>query len=85
MSERVDASQLMPLAAMLGVQTVEATAEQVRLRLPWSAEVCTSGGVMHGGATMALSDTEVRDSGGRLVARTPQAQLVLSPRDPKAL
>ncbi len=57
MSETANASQLMPLAAMLGVQTVEATAEQVRLRLPWSAEVCTSGGVIHGGAIMALSDT----------------------------
>jgi uncharacterized protein (TIGR00369 family) len=124
---------MMPLAGLLGVEAVEATAEQVRLRLPWSAGVCTSGGIMHGGAIMALADTagallaflnlpqgaagttttdsqtrflgsvraghaeasarvlhkgrtliavdtEVRDSAGRLVARTSQAQLVLSPR-----
>jgi len=137
MSEAAPAEQMMPLAATLGVQTVEATTEQVRLRLPWAPEVCTSGGIMHGGAIMTLSDTagallaflnlppgsagttttdsqtrflgavraghaeavsrvlhrgrtliavdtEVRDSGGRLVARTSQAQLVLSPPDPRA-
>ncbi len=133
MSDIPNVSQMMPLAGLLGVEAIEATAELVRMRLPWSAGVCTAGGIMHGGALMALSDTsgallaflnlpegaagttttdsqtrflgavrfghaeavsrvlhkgrtiiavdtEVRDSSGRLVARTSQAQLVLSPR-----
>jgi 1,4-dihydroxy-2-naphthoyl-CoA hydrolase len=126
-------SKLMPLAGLLGVEAVAASLDQVHLRLPWSAGVCTAGGIMHGGAVMALADTagallaflnlppgspgttttdshtrflgavrdgradavarllhrgrtiiavdtEVRDAGGRLVARTTQAQLVLAPR-----
>ena len=34
--------------------------------------------VLHKGRTLIVVDTEVRDPGGRLVARTSQAQLVLS-------
>ena len=47
----------MPLAALLGVELVEASAELVRGRLAWSPERCTAGGIMHGGAIMALADT----------------------------
>ncbi len=125
--------ELMPLAGLLGVEAVSVSAEEVCLRLPWSPQVCTSGGVMHGGAIMALADTagawlavlnlpegaagttttdsstrffagvregaaeatarllhkgrsllaldtEIRDGSNRLVARTSQAQLVLSSR-----
>ena len=36
--------------------------------------------VLHKGRTLIAVDTEVRDAGGRLVARTSQAQLVLSPK-----
>ena len=36
--------------------------------------------VLHKGRTLIAIDTEVRDAGGRLVARTSQAQLVLSNR-----
>jgi uncharacterized protein (TIGR00369 family) len=47
----------MPFAALLGVELLEATPELVRGRLEWSEERCTAGGLMHGGALMALADT----------------------------
>ena len=47
----------MPLAALLGVELVEASAELVRGRLAWSPERCTARGIMHGGALMALADS----------------------------
>ena len=48
---------LMPFAVVLGMELLEAAPEQVRGSLAWSPERCTSGGVMHGGALMALADT----------------------------
>lgn len=48
---------LVPLAAMLGFVPVAATAERVELTLEYSPGLCTAGGVMHGGALMALADT----------------------------
>jgi uncharacterized protein (TIGR00369 family) len=36
--------------------------------------------LLHKGRTLIAVDTEVRDAGGRLVARTSQSQLVLMPR-----
>jgi uncharacterized protein (TIGR00369 family) len=131
--ELTDVIQLMPLAGLLGIEAIAVSPDEVRLRLPWSAARCTSGGILHGGALMALADTaggllaylnlpdgaagttttdsvtrflgavrdghaeavarvlhkgrtlividtEIRDAGGRLVARTSQSQLVLSPR-----
>ena len=47
----------MPLAVLLGVELLEATPELVRGRLPWAPERCTAGGLMHGGALMALADS----------------------------
>jgi 1,4-dihydroxy-2-naphthoyl-CoA hydrolase len=47
----------MPLAALLGIELLEASAELVRGKLEWSLERCTAGGLMHGGALMALADT----------------------------
>ena len=47
---------LIPFAAMLGIELLEAGPELVRARLEWSAERCTTGGIMHGGAIMALAD-----------------------------
>jgi uncharacterized protein (TIGR00369 family) len=129
----MDVTQVMPLAGLLGIETITLGPGEVRLRLPWAPERCTSGGIMHGGALMALADTaggllaffnlpegatgttttdsttrflgavrdghaegvarvlhkgrtlividtEVRDAGGRLVARTSQSQLVLTGR-----
>jgi 1,4-dihydroxy-2-naphthoyl-CoA hydrolase len=48
---------LMPFAALMGIEPLEAGPDLVRGRIPWSPERCTAGGVMHGGALMALADT----------------------------
>ena len=47
----------MPFAQLLGLRVIEATAERVRGELVVRAELCTSNGVMHGGAIMALADS----------------------------
>jgi len=45
-----------PFTAFLGVELVSAEPREVRARLAWSEEICTTGGVMHGGALMGLAD-----------------------------
>lgn len=47
----------MPLCATLGMRVTAFTAEEVVLELDWRAELCTGGGIMHGGALMALADS----------------------------
>ncbi|MEU8970674.1 PaaI family thioesterase [Streptomyces monashensis] len=47
----------MPFAAGLGIELREATAERVVGALAWSPQLCTAGGVLHGGALMALADS----------------------------
>jgi 1,4-dihydroxy-2-naphthoyl-CoA hydrolase len=42
--------------AFLGVEMVSAEPREVRARLAWREEICTTGGVMHGGALMGLAD-----------------------------
>jgi 1,4-dihydroxy-2-naphthoyl-CoA hydrolase len=49
-------NELVPFAAALGIELLEATPELVVSRLQWAPERCTTGGVMHGGALMALAD-----------------------------
>jgi uncharacterized protein (TIGR00369 family) len=41
---------------VLGIEMVEATPDVVRAKMRWTPERCTAGGVMHGGALMALAD-----------------------------
>jgi uncharacterized protein (TIGR00369 family) len=48
---------LMPFAATLGLERVHATREQVQASLAWTPARCTGGGVLHGGAIMALADS----------------------------
>lgn len=48
---------LMPFAQQLGIAVDEASADRVVARLDWAPHRCTAGGVMHGGALMALADT----------------------------
>jgi uncharacterized protein (TIGR00369 family) len=48
---------LMPFAALIGIELLEAGPALVRGRLEWGEERCTAGGLMHGGALMALADT----------------------------
>ncbi len=47
---------LMPFAALIGAELIEATPEVVRGRIAWAPERCTAGGLLHGGALMALAD-----------------------------
>jgi uncharacterized protein (TIGR00369 family) len=49
--------ELMPFAATIGVELDSASSSEVRGRLPWSPERCTAGGILHGGALMALADS----------------------------
>lgn len=45
-----------PFPQLIGVEVVEATPERVRARLKVRPELCRSGHVMHGGATMSFAD-----------------------------
>jgi 1,4-dihydroxy-2-naphthoyl-CoA hydrolase len=47
----------MPFARALGVEIDAAGPEEVTGHLAWAPDRCTAGGVMHGGALMALADT----------------------------
>jgi uncharacterized protein (TIGR00369 family) len=47
----------MPFARLLGAVFTRVDSEEVRARLDWSPERCTTGAVLHGGALMALADS----------------------------
>ena len=53
----MDWHEAMPLAGLLGIEGLVATPSEVRARLVWREELCTAGGLMHGGALMALADS----------------------------
>jgi uncharacterized protein (TIGR00369 family) len=57
MMTTADLQERMPLAATLGVEIVSATRDEVRSKMAWTPERCTSFGVLHGGALMAFADT----------------------------
>ena len=46
----------MPLGTTLGIRTF-GSAEEVDATLGWAPELCTAGGVLHGGVLMALADS----------------------------
>jgi uncharacterized protein (TIGR00369 family) len=48
---------LMPLCATMGVTASEFDGTRVVLHLDWQPTLCTSGGLLHGGALMALADS----------------------------
>lgn len=48
---------LMPFSTELGIELLSASPREVVGRMPWVAEHCTTGGLMHGGAIMALADS----------------------------
>jgi len=50
-------AQSMPFARALGIEVTAAVPDEVRGGLDWTAERCTTGGVLHGAALMALGDT----------------------------
>src|SRR5262249_60491716 len=39
------------------MEIVSASSDEIRSRLAWSAEKCTAGGMLHGGALMSLADS----------------------------
>jgi len=49
--------ELMPFAARLGIGLDAAAPGEVRGHLAWSIGLCTAGGILHGGALMALADS----------------------------
>jgi 1,4-dihydroxy-2-naphthoyl-CoA hydrolase len=54
MSELVAA---MPFAQRLGLRVDAATKDEVVGTLDWAEELCTAGGLLHGGALMAAADS----------------------------
>jgi uncharacterized protein (TIGR00369 family) len=49
--------EVMPLCATLGIRADDYSADQVVLALDWAPSLCTSNGLLHGGAIMALADS----------------------------
>lgn len=49
--------ETMPLCATLGVRASEFGPDRVVLELDHAPELCTAGGLLHGGAVMALADS----------------------------
>jgi uncharacterized protein (TIGR00369 family) len=47
----------MPFADRLGIELEEARADEVVARLPWREDLCTVGGVLHGGVLMSFADS----------------------------
>ncbi|MBO0709550.1 MAG: PaaI family thioesterase [Candidatus Dormibacteraeota bacterium] len=52
-----DLAALMPFARLAGIEILSAAPEEVRGRLEWSPERCTTGGMLHGGALLTLADS----------------------------
>ncbi|WP_242474374.1 PaaI family thioesterase [Tomitella cavernea] len=48
---------LMPLAKHLRLELMEASPERVVARVRHAPELCTAGGILHGGTIMALADS----------------------------
>jgi 1,4-dihydroxy-2-naphthoyl-CoA hydrolase len=46
----------MPLAELLGLEVLAGRDDEVLTRVAWREELCTAGGVLHGGTLMALAD-----------------------------
>jgi uncharacterized protein (TIGR00369 family) len=46
----------MPFSNLMGVEVVERSKERVRGRLTVREDLCTAGGILHGGAIMAFAD-----------------------------
>ena len=60
MSELPEITELvnaqMPLGGTLGIRTYGGP-EEIQAALDWAPELCTGGGVLHGGVLMALADS----------------------------
>ncbi|HKV88437.1 MAG TPA: PaaI family thioesterase [Candidatus Dormibacteraeota bacterium] len=49
--------EAMPFAGSLGISAEAYAQERVVLTLEWRPELCTTGGILHGGVIMALADS----------------------------
>ena len=56
LADQLNAEPL-PLAKLLGIEIVDASKTKVTVRLVVREEICTAGGILHGGAYMTLADT----------------------------
>ncbi len=52
-----DLMAMMPFGTTLGMQMTSAAPAEVTASMGWRPELCTTAGVMHGGAVMALADS----------------------------
>ncbi|GBE65955.1 aromatic compound degradation protein PaaI [Mycobacterium sp. MFM001] len=52
-----DLASAIPLAATLGIEVGEVTPQRVTATMNWAENLCTTGGILHGGALMAFADT----------------------------
>ncbi len=50
-------AETMPFAKLMGVSVIEASPDKVVGELTVRDELCTAGGVLHGGAAMAFADS----------------------------
>lgn len=48
---------IMPFALVLGIELGCATPEEVTGRMAWREDLCTAGGLLHGGALMSFADS----------------------------
>ena len=56
MSQSPAADTGMPFANLMGVEILERSKDRVRGRLSVRNDLCTAGGILHGGAYMAFAD-----------------------------
>jgi uncharacterized protein (TIGR00369 family) len=49
--------ETVPFAAALDVEVITSRPDEVRARVAWSPERCTTAGILHGGVIMSLADT----------------------------
>ena len=52
-----NAADAMPFAKLMGVTVIDATPEKIVAELIVREDLCTAGGVLHGGAIMAFADS----------------------------
>jgi len=57
MAEDALSSLEMPFARLAGIEITSASPQEVRGRLPFRDDLCTTGGILHGGALMTLADS----------------------------
>ena len=52
-----DFTAIMPFMRLCGIAITSATAGEVKGTLPWREDLCTTAGVIHGGALMTFADS----------------------------